>query len=272
MAAITFEEVDLQASVPDFKAGWTTASLRWRRDPLTGRSARILTGVKLQPATRPDLSELRAKPAFCPFCAEHLDTATFPFPAELSDEGRIRRGRAVVVPNILAYATHSAVGIYDPEHHFLDLDELSPSVVGDALTAMVHHARAVRRVDPSAALELHQRQLPSAVGQLVDPSPHPVRPRRLRPDRTAQPGRTVGRLARSRVLLADPHRAGGGRTAMGRVHRPYRLADTVRADRLSRSMGGCRRRGGRDRSDRRGHRRRWATAWRGCSTPTGIGT
>jgi len=46
--------------------------LRWRRDPLTGASARILTGEKLQPQTRTDLTQLTAKPAFCPFDAEYL--------------------------------------------------------------------------------------------------------------------------------------------------------------------------------------------------------
>ena len=135
MAPIDFEERDLHARVPDLAAGgaWTDASLRWRRDPLTGTSARILTGEKLQPPTRPDLSELTAKPAFCPFDAEYLEQTTFPFPPELTSEGRIRAGRAVVVPNILAYATHSAVGIYDPARHFLDLDEFTPTIVGDAL-------------------------------------------------------------------------------------------------------------------------------------------
>ena len=84
MPAIDFEERDMEASVPDLAAGgaWTRTQLRWRRDPLTGASARILTGVKLQPTTRPDLGELTAPPAFCPFDADRLETATFPFPKE----------------------------------------------------------------------------------------------------------------------------------------------------------------------------------------------
>ena len=46
VAAIDFEERELAAQVPDLAAGgaWTRVSLRWRRDPLTGASARILTG------------------------------------------------------------------------------------------------------------------------------------------------------------------------------------------------------------------------------------
>jgi UDPglucose--hexose-1-phosphate uridylyltransferase len=172
VAAIEFEEHDLAARVPDLAAGgaWTSVRLRWRRDPLTGASARILSGVKLQPATRPDLTELAARPAFCPFDAEHLEKATFPFPAELTAEGRIRVGKAVVVPNILAYATHSAVGIYDADRHFLDLDELTGPLIADALTAMVRHALAVRRLDPAAVWSsINANCLPPSGASLVHP-------------------------------------------------------------------------------------------------------
>jgi UDPglucose--hexose-1-phosphate uridylyltransferase len=172
VAVIDFEEQDLEASVPDLAAGgkWTRIRLRWRRDPLTGAGARILTGVKLQPASRTDLTALTAKPAFCPFDAEHLDQATVPFPAELAPEGRIRVGKAVVVPNIMAYATHSAVGIYDPERHFTDLDEMTPALMGDALAAMVRHARAVRRIDPDARWSsVNANYLPPSGASLVHP-------------------------------------------------------------------------------------------------------
>ena len=158
--------------MPDLAAdgAWTQVGLRWRRDPLTGASARILTGEKLQPASRPDLVGLTAKPAFCPFDSEYLEKATFPFPAELTSEGRIRLGKAVVVPNIVAYATHSAVAIYDPGRHFLDLDELTPSLVADALAAMVRHAQAVRRLDPSAAWSsINSNYLPPSGSSLVHP-------------------------------------------------------------------------------------------------------
>ena len=158
--------------MPDLAAGgaWTQVRLRWRRDPLTGASARILTGVKLQPRARPDLTKLVAKPAFCPFDSEHLETATFPFPPELTAEGRIRLGQAVVVPNIMAYATHSAVAIYDPGRHFLDLDDLTPSLVGNALTVMVRHARMVRRLDPTAVWSsINGNYLPPSGASLVHP-------------------------------------------------------------------------------------------------------
>jgi UDPglucose--hexose-1-phosphate uridylyltransferase len=172
VTAIEFEERDLEAQVPDLSAGgaWVTTLLRWRRDPLTGASARILTGVKLQPETRPDMTALTAKVGFCPFDAEVLEKATFPFPAELTPEGRIRAGKAVVVPNIMAYATHSAVGIYDADRHFIDLDEMTGGLVGDALVAMVRHARAVRRFDPAAVWSsISANCLPPSGASLVHP-------------------------------------------------------------------------------------------------------
>ena len=240
MAAIEFEERDLEASVPDLAAGgaWTQVRLRWRRDPLTGASARILTGMKLQPPTRPDLTELVAKPAFCPFDAEYLETATVPFPAELTAEGRIRLGRAVVVPNIIAYATHSAVGIYDPSRHFLDLDDLTPSLVGDALTVMVRHARLIRRLDPTAVWSsINANYLPPSGSSLVHPhlqSSHDA----CGLTAPAPAGREVQRMARdARLLLGRPDRGGGQRPPLGRAHRPGGVADALRADRVPRGLG-----------------------------------
>lgn len=170
--AITFEEAELQGQVPDLtsRGRWRTVSLRWRRDPLTGRGARLLSGTKLQPASRPELGELTAAPAFCPFCAAHLEQATSPFPAELVPEGRIRRGAAVAVPNVMAYATHSAVAIYDPSRHFVDLPELTPRLVADGLATLVEHTAAVRRLDPDAAWSsINANYLPPSGSSLVHP-------------------------------------------------------------------------------------------------------
>jgi galactose-1-phosphate uridylyltransferase len=172
MVRIVFEERDLKARVPDLEepGHWKETSLRWRRDPLTGRSARILTGTKLRPDTRPDLAELVAPPPFCPFDADTIEAVTSTFPPELTKEGRIRRGAAVAVPNIMAYSTYSAVGIYDPAHHFLDLDQMTPALIADALRAMVAHAVAVRQFDPDAAWSsINANYLPPSGASLVHP-------------------------------------------------------------------------------------------------------
>ena len=169
---IEFTERVLQTRVPRIgpPGGWVEVTLHWRQDPLTGRSGRIFEGAKFQPTTRPDLTGLSATPPFCPFCAAHIETATSTFPAELSAEGRIRRGRAVVVPNVLAYSTHSAVGVYDPARHFTDLDALDADLLADALDAMCEHARAVRRFDPEATWSsINANYLPPSGSSLVHP-------------------------------------------------------------------------------------------------------
>ena len=263
MAIIKFDERDLDAQVPDLAAGgaWTRVRLRWRRDPLTGTSARILTGEKLQPETRPDLAELTTKPSFCPFDSEYLEKATVPFPAELTAEGRIREGRAVVVPNIMAYATHSAVGIYDPGRHFLDLDELTPTLVGNALAAMVRHARAVRRLDPAAAWSsINTNYLPPSGASLVHPH--------LQSAHDAC-GLTSQRLLVGQSGAWQERRGSSYRTALVETEAdrprwvgrpPGGLADPVRADRVPRSLG--RSQPGRrpDRIDRAGHPGSWTRA------------
>ena len=71
---------------------------------------------------------------------------------------------------MLAYATHSAVGIYDSARHFIDLDELTSEVVADAISAMLEHARAVRRFDPAAVWgSVNANYLPPAGSSLVHP-------------------------------------------------------------------------------------------------------
>jgi galactose-1-phosphate uridylyltransferase len=70
----------------------------------------------------------------------------------------------------MAYATHSAVGIYDTTTHFTDLDEMTPTLVGDAFEAMVRHARAVRRLDPTAVWSsINANYLPPSGSSLVHP-------------------------------------------------------------------------------------------------------
>lgn len=124
--------------------------LRWRQDPLTGGAPGSSPGWGCSPGPAgPDRAHGPAR--VVPLGQRRLETATFQFPPELTAVGRIRCGRAVVVANIVAYATHSAVGIYDPGSHFLDLEELTSALVGDALAAMVRHAHRVRRLDPTAA-------------------------------------------------------------------------------------------------------------------------
>lgn len=170
MAAITFVQHDIVARVPELTnpTSIIEVPLTVRVDPLTGHTSRIITGTKLAPETRPDLSSLTAAPAFCPFCADRIETATGTFDRSITDEGRIRRGTAVVVPNVMAYSEFSSVGLYDTASHFLDLPELTPGRIGDLLEAFTVYTTGVHGLRPMWS-SVNANYLPPAGSSLIHP-------------------------------------------------------------------------------------------------------
>lgn len=179
---IELQEIDLKAMAPDITKGgqWKAVPLVQRIDPLTRRSSRILTGVKLQPDTRSDLSELISRKGFCPFCDGTVEDVTFPFESEVVSEGRIRKNRALVVPNIMAYSGYSSVGIYDTSRHFLALDDLTLEILIDAFSVMVQHAVGVRKHRPELWWSsINANYLPSSGSSILHPhlqSSHDLQP------------------------------------------------------------------------------------------------
>ena len=144
----------LKTEILDPRSGFELAELelevRW--DPLTGHSARVLPSVPLLRPPELDLTRLAEETrAGCPFCAERIDEATPKLPPAIHPEGRIRRGEAVLFPNLVPYSAHSSVSVYSPGRHFLPLRELTPRLVADNLAVQVEFARAVMRHDPEAA-------------------------------------------------------------------------------------------------------------------------
>src|SRR5579864_8865280 len=129
----------------DFKPVEAQVEVRW--DPLTGYAARIVKArsALLAPPSF-NLEELASSTrASCPFCAERIEQATPKFPAEICAEGRIRRGQAVLFPNLLTYTKHSAVGVYSPGLHYLPLDQMTASLVSDNVSTHVEYIRAAMR-------------------------------------------------------------------------------------------------------------------------------
>jgi UDPglucose--hexose-1-phosphate uridylyltransferase len=136
----------------ELRRQFLSASLEVRWDPLTGHSTRFVdAGGRLLPRSDFDLEGFAHETAAsCPFCPERIEEATPRFPAEVHDEGRIRRGRAVLFPNLLAYAKHSAVSVYAPDLHYLPLERMTPRLVADNVATQVEFGRAVMRHDPEA--------------------------------------------------------------------------------------------------------------------------
>jgi UDPglucose--hexose-1-phosphate uridylyltransferase len=123
--------------------------VRW--DPLTGHSSRIVTGVKLLPASSFDLEAFAAETREnCLFCPGRIEQATPRLPAAIDAGGRIRHGKAVLFPNIVSYSQYSSVSVYSPDLHFLPLERMTPRLVSDNLHTQVEFVSAVMRADPEA--------------------------------------------------------------------------------------------------------------------------
>lgn len=168
--SISLVEHHVTARVPQLGDASTIvdAPLTIRVDPLTGHTSRLLHGEKLAPTARPDLSALTAPPGFCPFCEAMIEAATGVFDAAITAEGRIRRGVSAVVPNVMAYSEFSSVGLYDTTRHFVDLDGLTPTLVGDLLTGLTAYSRGVQGLRPMWH-SINANYLPPAGSSLIHP-------------------------------------------------------------------------------------------------------
>jgi galactose-1-phosphate uridylyltransferase len=103
-----------------------------RYDPLTGDSGRICHfSFDRMPPLELDAA-IEATAANCPFCPDKVHEITPKFPAELIPEGRLRRGEAVIFPNLFPYDDVSAVGVIS-KAHFLPVHEAGDAILTDIL-------------------------------------------------------------------------------------------------------------------------------------------
>lgn len=134
----------------DFEPVETPVEVRW--DPLTGYAARLVMGSSalLAPPAFDLEAFARETQANCPFCGDRIERATPKLPADICAEGRIKRGRALLFPNLLTYTQYSAVAVYSPDLHYLPLDAMTPGLVADNLAAHVQYIKAVMNADVDA--------------------------------------------------------------------------------------------------------------------------
>ena len=115
-----------------------------RTDPLTGDTARICH-FAFPARERPELDALAASTAqSCPFCPQRIEAVTPRFAESLVPGGRLRRGEALLFPNLFPYDDVSAI-VAMSQAHFLPMDALPAAIIADALKlAREFIQRAVR--------------------------------------------------------------------------------------------------------------------------------
>jgi galactose-1-phosphate uridylyltransferase len=105
-----------------------------RADPLSGDTARICH-FALNVAPPADLDAMvAATRGNCPFCPEKVEAITPRFADALVPGGRLRRGGALLFPNLFPYDDISAIAVLCDEH-FHGMDAMPERIVVDGLTA-----------------------------------------------------------------------------------------------------------------------------------------
>ena len=143
-----------------------------RRDPLTGRSSRILD-MGFSPE-RPDVDGMveRFRSGFNPFAPDKRDSVTPKFREEIEGipGGRLSLGEALVVPNLFPYDRYSAVTVLS-DRDFVPLDGFSQELLVDAFGADMQYLKRVRETDGSACrhYSINWNYMPLAGGSLVHP-------------------------------------------------------------------------------------------------------
>jgi UDPglucose--hexose-1-phosphate uridylyltransferase len=141
-----------------------------RTDPLTGTTGRVFN-LPYQPPKSPNADETfkRSEGIFCPFCPENIENSTPLFPEELIPEGKIRKGTATLVPNILPLDRYVGVAVFSPQH-FVRMEELKPEMMRDAFLVVQEFIHRVVEFDPSVdCFSVNWNYMPPAGSSLVHP-------------------------------------------------------------------------------------------------------
>ena len=102
-----------------------------RKDPLTGRTARICHFMKLQ-WEKPDFEKLLAgTEAHCPFCPDKIMKITPQFPEEIVPEGRLVLDDMVLFPNLAPYDSFSSVATMGAPH-YIAMTDIEPARIAKA--------------------------------------------------------------------------------------------------------------------------------------------
>jgi UDPglucose--hexose-1-phosphate uridylyltransferase len=141
-----------------------------RYDPLTGETGRVFD-TPYRPPERPEIDETvqRSKELFCPFCPDALETSTPLFPEELIPGGRIRQGKATLIPNLLPFDTYAGVAILS-EEHYIKIADLTPEIMKDAFSASLLFIQRVVEFDPEVHFfSINWNYMPQSGSSLVHP-------------------------------------------------------------------------------------------------------
>ena len=151
------------------------ATFEIRFDPLTQATGRIvhIRVPKPDPSDRDRMVE-RSLEIGCPFCGDSMARMAAKFPPDLAPDGRIQRGRATVIPNVIPFDAYAAVCLFSDDH-FIPLDGFSPDLLRDAFLACQDFFLRVAAKNPEARyFSINWNYMPPAGSSIVHPHLQPI--------------------------------------------------------------------------------------------------
>ncbi|MCR4420100.1 MAG: hypothetical protein QHH27_05950 [Clostridia bacterium] len=191
-----------------------------RYDPLTGETGRVAHFLTdwLPPSNLEAWGPL-INGGFCPFCPENVEKVTPRFPEDLVPGGRLRRGEAVVFPNLSPYDEISAVTVVTASH-FPALGDFTSEQLLDAFRISLDFLSRVQQDRPQFHGFVSWNYLPPAGSSQLHPHLQvfgsAVPPNSVRTEREAEAAyrRAQGRSYWTDLVEAEKAR---GERYLGRI-------------------------------------------------------
>lgn len=144
--------------------------IRW--DPITGQTVRLIQDLGGPPALIPEEVFKAGIEGFCPFCPDKVEELTPTFPPSFLRSGRIKRGEAILFPNLRPFDLISAVVVLGKEH-FLRPKALRLEVLLDGFSLAKDFLKEVLFVcKKELYCYINWNFLPASGGSLVHPHIH----------------------------------------------------------------------------------------------------
>jgi len=199
-----------------------------RRDPLTGRSARICHFMKLE-WQKPDFEALIAGTQdWCPFCAPKVMQVTPSFPPEMVPEGRMLDDDLVLFPNLAPYDSVGAVATLGARH-FVPMTEITPEFIRKGFALAMRFFNRIETIGhPESIYHLiNWNYMPAAGSSLIHPHlqvfTSSQAPNLLRQELEAA---RAYRQTKKRNFWEDlvTHESAGGQRYLGKIGRTHWLS------------------------------------------------
>ncbi len=172
MKGLAFKAIKKETVILDPKSNMARKTIpsEIRKDPLTGRNARICHFMALK-WEKPDFNRLVAgTEAWCPFCPERVLEVTPLFPEEILPEGRLTSDDRVLFPNLAPYDSLGAVATMG-SRHFIPMTEITPDLIAGSFALAMEFFRRVHKTgNPESVYHLiNWNYMPAAGSSLIHP-------------------------------------------------------------------------------------------------------